>query len=618
MTAKVGIRLSAAAIAVLGITLISSVALAYFTSTGAGATTIGVKTLGVPTISTATPGGGTVALTWATVTPPGAGTVTYYVTRDGGVPAGNCPTAASPGTGTTCTDSEVPTGLHSYKVTAKWSTWSATSAAKAATVASGAAVKFSIESTAATVAAGATSNLTITAQDSTGATVTSYTGAKSLTFSGASAIGSNTPSVISSSGSTVNFGTATAITFSNGIAAVASAKNGVMKLFKAGASSINATDGTINDPTPLEVTVTPLTTSKLVLSAAATVAGEADNLTTTAQDTYGNTATTYTGAHNITFSGPVAAPSGTPPTVSDSSGAAVNVGSPVALNFTAGVAAPSGANNGVIRLYKAITTNITATDGTFNAAALSVAVTSATASKLTISSSLSTLAASGSANLTTTALDPYGNTATTYTGSKNLTFSGANLSPNGTSPTVVSSAGTVTNFGTATAITFSAGIASVGSSKNGLMKLYKAEAAAVSVTDGTISSATPAAVTVSATTATRFALTKVTPSAGALAANCAFACVLTGLGNSGTVSANVAVTDAYANVVNNLGVASKATVTTTFGTITGGALTIATSGAAESTTQFTFTAPVSFTSAKITAAKSEGTAYTSATLEASK
>ena len=48
-------------------------------------------------------------------------------------------------------------------------------------------------------------------------------------------------------------------------------------------------------------------------------------------------------------------------------------------------------------------------------------------------------------------------------------------------------------FGTATAITFTAGVATVSTTKNGLMKLYRAESANVSVSDGTISRFLPAA-----------------------------------------------------------------------------------------------------------------------------
>ena len=70
----------------------------------------------------------------------------------------------------------------------------------------------------------------------------------------------------------------------------------------------------------------------------------------------------------------------------------------------------------------------------------------------------------------------------TYTGAHNLTFSGANSSTNPvTAPTVTDNAAAAINFGSTTAITFTSGVATSG----GSMKLYKAEAAIVAVTDGT-------------------------------------------------------------------------------------------------------------------------------------
>ncbi|MDB5230349.1 MAG: Mucin-22, partial [Chitinophagaceae bacterium] len=63
--------------------------------------------------------------------------------------------------------------------------------------------------------AGTTQNLTITAQDANGNTITSYTGDKSLTFSGANSSSSpvTTPKVTDKTGSAIAFGTATTITF---------------------------------------------------------------------------------------------------------------------------------------------------------------------------------------------------------------------------------------------------------------------------------------------------------------------------------------------------------------------------------------------------------------------
>ncbi len=152
---------------------------------------------------------------------------------------------------------------------------------------------------------------------------TAYTGSHNLTFSGAAVVGTNKPTVVNSGGTATAFGTATAINFITGVATVASSKNGLMRLYAAGEADIEVSDGSISTATPLEVTVSPLATAKLALTAATTTptAGDADNLTVTAQDTYGNVTPTYTGSHSLTFSGASASPSGTIATVSDSSGA---------------------------------------------------------------------------------------------------------------------------------------------------------------------------------------------------------------------------------------------------------------------------------------------------------
>ena len=60
----------------------------------------------------ATPGAGTVALSWNPVTAPDGGSVTYYVTRDGGAPAGTARWRASPTAATSCTDSGLPAGTY--------------------------------------------------------------------------------------------------------------------------------------------------------------------------------------------------------------------------------------------------------------------------------------------------------------------------------------------------------------------------------------------------------------------------------------------------------------------------------------------------------------------------
>ncbi len=84
----------------------------------------------------------------------------------------------------TCTDSGLEPGTYEYKVTALWSSWSKTSAVSSAKVTVGKVVKFTITGSTASPATGAGVNLTITAKDSAGATVTSYTGSHSFVFAG--------------------------------------------------------------------------------------------------------------------------------------------------------------------------------------------------------------------------------------------------------------------------------------------------------------------------------------------------------------------------------------------------------------------------------------------------
>ena len=87
------------------------------------------------------------------------------------------------------------------------------------------------------------------------------------------------PTVSNSSGTAVNFGSTTAITFSSGVASVSTTKNGVMRLYKSGATNIDVSDGTVSSSPSLAVTVSSLTATKITLAVASTkpVAGEANN-----------------------------------------------------------------------------------------------------------------------------------------------------------------------------------------------------------------------------------------------------------------------------------------------------------------------------------------------------
>lgn len=616
-----GLAAGAAAVA------ICASALAFFSPEGTGTASAGVSKLTAPTITTSTPAvGGTVSLAWSAATAPGTGAVMYYVTRDGGNPAGTCAAPAVPTAAVSCKDAEVPVGTHTYTVTAVWRSWSVTSGTVTPKITIGAATHFTIAASTETPAVGASVNLTITAKDENEATVTTYASSHSLIFSGAaSSPGGTAPTVANSSGTATAFGKATALTFTNGVASVASSKNGLLKIYKSGPAEILATEGTLTTTSPLELEVISGTPTKYNLAATTTtpVAGTRTDLTVTAVDAYGNNAAAYTGTHELTFSTAVSAvgPNGDLPTVSDSSGEDVPFGTATAIDFKAGVATTEGAANGEITLYKIGSTAITAAEGTLkNTTALTVTVAAGSATSFVLGASTAAPVAAASFNLTTTAKDAYGNNATGYTGAKTLTFSGAGASPAGTLPTVVNSAGTVVNFGSPTAINFTSGVASVSSAKNGLARLYAAGPVSLTVSDGTISTAAPLALTVAVGAAARWGLTAVEKSAGTIGSPCLFTCPITGLGNSGIVSANVSVTDSAGNTVSNVGTGHTVKITVTAGgTIAGTPLTIAATGAAVSETRFTYTAPANgnFTHT-ITAATLAGTAYTSATATASK
>src|ERR1044072_1145252 len=357
---------------------LSSAAFAYFSTKGAGDATAGVSKLSTLTTVTATPAvGGTVALSWSAVVPPGPGTVTYAVSRNGGAPSGACPSASAQAPVTSCTDSGLDIGTYVYVVTAYWRSWSASSPTATAKITVGQVTHLDLKAASPTPTAGATNNLTITAQDANDNTVTTYTGSRSLTFSGASASPRRTgPTATHSAGPALAFGSATTISFSSGVAKVSSSKNGVMRLYRSGATSVKVTDGSISSSPDLALTVGLEAPPKISLVAASTIptAGVANDLTITVSDTYGNPMPTYTGPRNLTFTGASPSPLGNTPTVSDSSGIDVPFGSATAISFDAGVAKVAGAANGMLKLYKSGSTSLNVRDGSLTSAATSLTV----------------------------------------------------------------------------------------------------------------------------------------------------------------------------------------------------------------------------------------------------
>jgi hypothetical protein len=459
--------------AVLGTTV---AAWAYWSQPSKGSASGHVGSLNAPTISGATPGGGTVALTWTAVNAPAGGTVSYYVSRDGGAASSGCPSAAVPGTQTSCTDTSVSVATHSYTVTAVWRSWTAKSATASAQVTSGVANHFVLTPATSSPTAGAADNLTITAKDAANNTVTSYTGPKSLTFSGANTIGSLHPTVTNSSGVATEFGSSTTISFAAGVASVSGSNNGVMTLYKAETASVKVTEPSTPaiESNVASVTVSAGSAASFALSTATRTAGTAFGEELVAKDASGNTATSYAGAKTITFSGPGNSPNGKAPVLPT-----------VSVTFTAGIGTTAAS---AITLYDADEgATLTATQGTITGTSASFIVNAGTATGFELASATRT--AGESFAETITALDSSGNTATSYSGAKTLSFSGPSAAPEGETPKYT------------TALTFNAG------STTSSITLFKAETPLLKATQGALTGS--ASFVVSPASANKFSFSSI-------------------------------------------------------------------------------------------------------------
>ncbi|MBZ1327201.1 beta strand repeat-containing protein, partial [Aquirufa aurantiipilula] len=394
------------------------------------------------------------------------------------------------------------------------------------TINAGAATKLVVTGTG-TQTAGGSQTVTVTAQDANGNTATTYTGAKNITFSGAAASPSptTTPTVAATT-----FGTATSLTFTAGVA------SGSMVLYKAESATVNATDGTINSNTggTLNVTVSPASVNKfgLNLAVAQTNAVNWTGVNTlTAQDTYGNTVSSFDASANSV-------------TVTNNLGGVVTglgSGSTNVLNqagdFTSGVANLTSLGIKYTGVTGTGTFTFTSTTGGITGSDV-VLINAGAASRLVITGNNSQTAGD-SQSITITAKDGSGNTDINYSGSKSLTFSGAasSISPV-TAPTVSD-----TNFGTATSITFTNGVGTAN------LKLYKAESALVSATDGSISSTggDRLGITVGESTFTKLAVSLTSPQTN---------------GTAFTGTNTLTAQDAYGNAVTNFSaVSNNVTVT---------------------------------------------------------
>ncbi len=345
--------------------------------------------------------------------------------------------------------------------------------------------------------AGSSNQLTIRARDVHENVVTSYNGTQSLIFRGpAASVSGDAPTVTDNTSANVTVGVSTTIIFTDGVSTIftngVSTAGGSLFAYKAETTHVDVTDSdgygsSANASWGLALTVNPLTVDYLgVTGTAAMDAGSTNQLTVTAHDQYGNTATTYNGGKTLTFSGPAASPSGTVPTVTDNESAEVNVGVSTNITFTSGI---STAGGGLLKAYKAQATTVDVVDAnvtTINSTAnadydLDLTVNAATASDLKVTGT-ATMLAGATNQLTIRAYDEYGNIATGYTTAKSLIFSGPAASPSGIVATVTNNAGTAVNIETATTITFTSGNSTAG----GLLRAYKTETSDVDVVDANV------------------------------------------------------------------------------------------------------------------------------------
>ncbi len=381
-----------AAIAALALLVAAVLAYAYYTASGTGSAGAQVGVLAAPANVTATPGAGTVSLSWSAVTPPGLGTVNYYVKRDGAAASIACPSAASPTGVTSCTDTGVSTGSHSYTVTAVWRSWTGTSAGTNVTVASGAVTQL-VVTTQPTSSTGGTAFPTqpvVTAKDAGGNTVAGYNGTVTLAIKAGSPAGT----LSGCSGNLVNGVT----TFSG------------CKIDKVGSNfRLTATDGTRTvDTNTFNIAVGALAQIAFTQQPAGATAGTA--FTTqpkvTAQDAGGNTITSYSGT--VTLS--ITSGTGTAGATLDSCSRTTTAG---VASFTTCEIKKSGTG------YQ-----LHASDGTRVADSAAFTVTPGAMASLAFTTTPA--GATGGSAFTTqpvvTALDAEGNVATGYAGTITLSF----------------------------------------------------------------------------------------------------------------------------------------------------------------------------------------------------
>lgn len=345
-------NLGAVAALAAGLLAVTPAAWSYFTAGGIGTGAASVTTLGAPSaVAVAASASGTsVDLAWSGPTAPGGGAVDgYYVQRSLGSAGGTCtssPASLLAASSAGCTDTGLATGTYTYTVVAVYRSWTSSAASNAVDVSAAVVDHFDLTAPA-TGTAGTPVAVTVTARDASGATVPGYGGTKALSWSG----GTSAPN-----GSTPTY--PAAVTFSGGVGSAS------VTLVRSETVTLTATEGSVTG-TSGSIAVSAGAVTQFVLTAGTPqVAGTAFAVGITAQDLFRNTATGYTGARSLVWSGPGVSPSGSGPTY------------PASVSFAGGNGSAS------VTLTKAETATLTAAEGSASGTSGPVVVDAGAASRL--------------------------------------------------------------------------------------------------------------------------------------------------------------------------------------------------------------------------------------------
>ena len=333
-------------------------------------TTSGTPGYTVASTGTVATAGSNITVTGVTLA--GGATMTITYGSGGGGPV-TAPTAAGTSTFTTSQNSTASSPLV------------ALGSSPSVTVDAGAASDFVLSGTPASLTAGSTGSVTVTAIDGYGNTATTFTGTVTFTSNDAQAV------------------LPADYTFTGGDAGVHAFTN-LYTLKTAGSRTVAATSGSVTG-TSAGITVNSALPAATMTATAPspTTAGTGLSVTVTAKDAYGNIATSYTGTVSLTSTDPQAA-------------------LPGPYTF---VGADNGSHAIPVTLKTVGSQTVSSSDGTLNATTGGVTVNPGPTSTLALSGTPGLLTAGNAGSVTVTAQDAYGNTTPAYTGTVIFTSSDA-------------------------------------------------------------------------------------------------------------------------------------------------------------------------------------------------